>query len=102
MTYHAATPRSDVSAALAEDPLGLTRAQLAANPEQAGVGATAYNTRKSLVQEQFGVVVDDKLSDADDFDTMLCTGHRATTQFQAIPQATEISAPLYPVEAGTQ
>src|SRR5208282_2012616 len=28
-----------------QDPLGLTQAQLAANPQQAGVGAIAYNTR---------------------------------------------------------
>src|SRR5450631_1941772 len=34
-----------------QDPLGLTRAQLAANPRQAGVGAIAFNTRKSLEQE---------------------------------------------------
>jgi iron complex outermembrane recepter protein len=79
-----------------KDPLGLTRAQLAANPEQAGVGAIAYNTRKSLKQEQSGVIYDDKVSSADDFTTTLYAGHRDTTQFQAIPQATEAAAPLYP------
>jgi iron complex outermembrane receptor protein len=79
-----------------QDPLGLTRAQLAANPQQAGVNAIAYNTRKSLAQEQLGVVYDDKLSPADDVVASLYTGHRATTQFQAIPQATQQAAPLYP------
>jgi iron complex outermembrane recepter protein len=79
-----------------QDPLGLTRAQLAANPEQAGVGAIPYNTRKDLAQEQFGVVYDEKLSASDDFSTTVYTGHRATTQFQAIPQATQQNAPLYP------
>jgi iron complex outermembrane receptor protein len=79
-----------------QDPLGLTRAQLAVNPEQAGVGAVAYNTRKNLVQEQFGVVFDDKLSEYDEFNSTVYTGHRATTQFQAIPQATQQNAPLYP------
>jgi iron complex outermembrane receptor protein len=39
-----------------QDPLGLTRAQLAADPTQAGVNAIAYNTRKSLAQEQVGAV----------------------------------------------
>src|SRR6202795_2852372 len=34
-----------------QDPLGLTRAQLEANPTQAGVNAIAYNTRKTLVQD---------------------------------------------------
>jgi iron complex outermembrane receptor protein len=79
-----------------QDPLGLTRAQLAANPRQAGVGAIAYNTRKDLAQEQLGLVFDDKLSAYDEFSSTVYTGHRATTQFQAIPQATQQNAPLYP------
>ena len=37
-----------------QDPLGLTRAQLAADPTQAGISAILYNTRKSLAQEQLG------------------------------------------------
>jgi iron complex outermembrane receptor protein len=79
-----------------QDPLGLTRAQLAANPTQAGVNAIAYNTRKSLVQEQLGAVYENQLSAADDLSASAYTGHRATTQFQAIPQATQQAAPLYP------
>ena len=79
-----------------QDPLGLTRAQLAADPTQAGVNAITYNTRKSLAQEQLGAVYDNKLSAADDFIASVYTGHRATTQFQAIPQATQQAAPLYP------
>jgi iron complex outermembrane receptor protein len=79
-----------------QDPLGLTRAQLAANPEQAGTGAIPFNTRKSLGQEQLGLVFDDKLSVNDAVNTTVYTGHRATTQFQAIPQATQQNAPLYP------
>jgi iron complex outermembrane receptor protein len=79
-----------------QDPLGLTRAQLAADPTQAGVNALAYNTRKSLVQEQLGAVYENHLSAADDVFASVYTGHRATTQFQAIPQATQQAAPLYP------
>ena len=79
-----------------QDPLGLTRAQLAANPEQAGVGAIAYNTRKNLAQQQIGAVYDNQVGTNDDFNVTAYTGHRATTQYQAIPQATEQSAPLYP------
>ena len=79
-----------------QDPLGLTRAQLTADPTQAGVNAIAYNTRKSLAQEQLGVVYDNRLSAADDVVASVYTGHRDTTQFQAIPQATQQAAPLYP------
>jgi iron complex outermembrane recepter protein len=78
-----------------QDALGLTRAQLAADPRQAGVGALQFNTRKSLDQEQLGVIYDDKLSADDDWSSTLYTGHRATTQFQAIPVSTQ-SAPLSP------
>src|SRR5579863_2467604 len=79
-----------------QDPLGLTRAQFSADPRQAGVGAIQYDTRKSLDQEQLGTVLDDKLSDHDALSAMLYAGHRATTQYQAIPQATEQSSPLNP------
>ena len=84
-----------VESPFVEDPLGLTRAQLTANPNQAGVNAIAYNTRKSLSQEQLGVDYDDKFTAADELVATAYTGHRATTQFQAIPQATQ-AAPLYP------
>src|ERR1700723_1649096 len=79
-----------------QDPLGLTRAQVAADPTQAGVNAIAYNTRKSLAQEQLGVVYENHLSAADDLVAGVYAWHRDTTQFQAIPQATQQAAPLYP------
>ena len=85
-----------VQSPFVQDPLGLTRAQLAADPSQAGVNAIAYNTRKSLAQEQLGLVYDNRLSAADDLVASVYTGHRTTTQFQAIPQATQQAAPLYP------
>jgi iron complex outermembrane receptor protein len=78
-----------------QDPLGLTRTQLAADPRQAGVGALPFNTRKSLDQQQLGLVFDDALSARDAWSSMVYTGHRATTQFQAIPVATQQN-PLYP------
>ena len=79
-----------------QDPMGLTRAQLEANREQASPAALLYNTRKSLDQEQLGVIYEDKLSQEDTFSTTIYSGHRATTQFQSIPQATEEKEPLYP------
>ncbi len=79
-----------------QDPLGLTQAQLEANPEQAGTGAVQYNTRKVLHQEQLGLEYEGRLSAADELSGLLYAGSRATTQFQAIPQATEQRSPLNP------
>jgi len=72
-----------------QDPLGLTLAQLATDRTQAGVNALAYNSRKSLNQEQIGAIYDRQLSASDTLEATLYSGHRATTQFQAIPASTE-------------
>jgi iron complex outermembrane receptor protein len=79
-----------------QDPLGLTQAQLEADPQQAGTNAILYNTRKSLVQEQLGIAYQNQISAADEIFASAYTGHRATTQFQAIPRAVQAAAPLYP------
>ncbi len=79
-----------------QDPLGLTRTQLAANPRQAGIGALPYDTRKDLDQEQTGVVFEDTLGSHDTFTASTYVGHRAATQFLAIPQAVEQRSALYP------
>jgi iron complex outermembrane receptor protein len=79
-----------------QDPLGLTRQQLSADPSQAGSNALLYDTRKSLAQEQLGASYEAAL---DEHDTLVVSGyggHRATTQFQAIPKATQVAAALYP------
>jgi iron complex outermembrane receptor protein len=75
-----------------QDPLGLTRLQLAADPTQAGVGALQYDTRKWLAQEQAGWIYERSLTANDDWTTTWYAGHRATTQYQAIPAATEHAA----------
>ena len=77
-----------------QDPLGLTQAQLS-TPEQAGDNAIAYNTRKSLQQEQAGVAYDLHAGAGLDLAAMLYGGHRATTQFQAIPRAAQ-ARPTHP------
>jgi iron complex outermembrane receptor protein len=79
-----------------QDPLGLTQAQLDANPVQAGNGAILYNTRKSLNQEQGGVILDYTFSPEDALSSTVYVGHRATEQFQAIPQSVQEKEPLYP------
>jgi len=73
----------------AEDPLGLTRAQYDANPRQAGINAVAFNTRKSVDQEQFGLVYTRDLGDHDALSAMVYGGNRGVVQFQAIPVATQ-------------
>ncbi len=79
----------------AQDPLGLTAAQLAANREQAGTGALAYDTRKSVNQEQLGAHYERRLSASDDLSAVVYGGGRDTTQYQAIPKANE-GAPTNP------
>ena len=78
-----------------QDPLGLTRAQLAADPRQAGTNAIAYNTRKSLSQEQLGATYERQLAPRDALSFAVYTGHRDTTQFQAIPMSSE-GRPTHP------
>ncbi len=78
-----------------QDPLGLTRAQVASDPTQAGIGAVPYDTRKDLAQEQLGLIYDARWAN-DALTVTGYTGHRTTTQFQAIPQAVQQNAPLYP------
>src|SRR5580658_2122086 len=76
----------------AQDPLGLTRAQLASDREQAGTNAIAYNTRKSVQQEQVGAHYERTLSANDELSAMIYGGGRDTAQFQAIPKTTEGAA----------
>jgi iron complex outermembrane receptor protein len=76
----------------AQDPLGLTRAQLASDREQAGTNAIAYNTRKSVQQEQVGAHYERTLSANDQLSAMIYGGGRDTAQFQAIPKSTEGAA----------
>lgn len=80
-----------ISSPSSQDPLGLTAAQLAADPTQAGVNADAYNSRKSLDQEQAGAIYERELGSADTLQAMVYGGHRATVQYQAIPKSTEAS-----------
>lgn len=72
-----------------QDPLGLTVAQVRANPTQAGTNAIAYNTRKALAQEQVGAVYENQLNSNDDLSATVYSGHRTTLQYQAIPSFTE-------------
>jgi iron complex outermembrane receptor protein len=74
------------------DPLGLTGAQLASDRDQAGTGALAYNSRKSVQQEQFGADYERSLGMYDRLSATSYVGQRLTSQFQAIPASTETAA----------
>jgi iron complex outermembrane receptor protein len=74
-----------------QDPLGLTYAQWLVDPRQAPVAIT-YNTRKSLGQEQAGVIYATPLNSQLDLTSTTYVGARETTQFQAIPQTTQAVA----------
>ncbi|HXF47531.1 MAG TPA: TonB-dependent receptor [Burkholderiaceae bacterium] len=79
----------------AQDPLGLTRAQLEANPEQASPVALQFNTRKSTRQGTAGAEIRSRLGDESQLTTTAWLGRRDVTQFQAIPVATQ-AAPNHP------
>lgn len=75
----------------ADDPLGLTQAQLASNPDQPATGAIPFDTRKWVNQEQFGLIYHRPFGDGDALDATAYGGHRAVTQFQAIPVFTQLA-----------
>jgi iron complex outermembrane receptor protein len=67
---------------LAQDPLGLTQAQVDADPSQAGFGALANRTRKTVRQNQLGAVLEHRLSSAAKVQVRAYAGRRETLQFQ--------------------
>ncbi len=68
-----------------QDPLGLTRAQVEANPHQAASQATSFNTRKSIHQEQSGAVAEHRLGTEDLLRANFYIGDRQVRQYQSIP-----------------
>ncbi len=66
---------------LAQDPLGLTRAQADANPRQAVALASQFNTRKTVDQNQGGVLVEQRLSEKDSLEFRIYGGTRQLTQY---------------------
>jgi iron complex outermembrane receptor protein len=67
----------------AKDPLGLTAAQFLANPKQAGNFALANDTRKTVNQEQAGVVLEHKLNTDTRIQARIYGGNRDNLQYQA-------------------
>jgi iron complex outermembrane recepter protein len=73
----------------AEDPLGLTPAQFAADPDQTAAVALQFNTRKSLEQQQAGLIYDLDLTDTQSVRVLGYYGRRDVEQFLSIPTGTQ-------------
>jgi len=65
---------------LAEDPLGLTHAQFDQNPRQVVPGAITFNTRKTIEQQQAGLVMAHKLTASDTLNARIYAGARKVNQ----------------------
>ena len=80
----------------AQDPLGLTPAQFFADPFQAAPAAIQFDTRKSLQQQQAGLIWTFDFTSNQSLQVMGYYGHRAVLQFLSIP----ISAQAPPTSSG--
>jgi iron complex outermembrane receptor protein len=78
-----------------QDALGLSRALMLANPRQVDASALQFNTRKSIAQQQAGIVFERPFDDANLLRVMAYSGGRRVEQYQAIPVATQ-AGPLNP------
>lgn len=71
------------------DPQGLTREQFETDPRQASAGAQAFNTRKSVSQQQLGAVFEHDVADDSQLRLLAYGGERHITQFLSIPVGTQ-------------
>ena len=78
----------------AQDPQGLTREQVEEDPRQASAGALQFDTRKSVSQQQLGLVYERDVG-AHQWRLLGYAGHRDVVQFLSIPVATQRN-PLSP------
>jgi iron complex outermembrane receptor protein len=75
-----------------QDPLGLTRSQVAADPRQADASTSTFNTRKSIRHEQIGLTVAHRLDGANRLRASAFFGDRQVRQFQALSGSAITSA----------
>ncbi len=75
----------------AQDPLGLTPAEFAANPSGTDPAAATFNTRKSLQQQQGGLIYDWDINEQNSVRVLGYYGHRIVQQFLSIPAGTQAS-----------
>ncbi len=80
----------------ADDPLGLTHAQVQENPRQATSVATLFDTRKSVRQSQAGLRYIQQSGAAHRWQAQVYGGSRAVEQFLSLP----VAAQRNPLNAG--
>lgn len=68
---------------LAQDPLGLSRAQFEQNPRQVVAGALFFDTRKKIENQQTGLLLEHKLTAGDTLNARVYDGTRKVTQMLA-------------------
>ena len=78
-----------------DDPLGLTRSQFLTDPRQPQTVAVQFNTRKSVHQEQAGLVYEQNLGSDQTIRVLGYAGQRDVEQFQSIPLSVQ-AAPTSP------
>jgi iron complex outermembrane recepter protein len=69
----------------ADDPQGLTAAEFAADPDQTDPTSLQFNTRKSLQQQEGGLILQLELTERQSVRLMGYFGHRSVLQFLSIP-----------------
>ena len=67
----------------ANDPLGLTAAQVISTPQGAGTNAESWNTRKTVTQLQGGIEILQKINSESGLKLMVYSGTRNQFQYQA-------------------
>lgn len=86
---------NSVALPLAQDPLGLTRAQFEADPRGVAPQALAFDTRKTVEQTQGGIIYERRVAPQHTVRVLAYAGHRGTEQYQSIPVAPQAN-PLHP------
>jgi len=74
------------------DPLGLTRAQMTANPRQADARSTDYQAGKDVSQRQLGAVVDHRIDGDSELMARVYAGQRDLDNRLSIPLAAQLPA----------
>ncbi|MGY4828155.1 TonB-dependent receptor family protein [Sphaerotilaceae bacterium SBD11-9] len=74
-----------------QDPLGLTRAQWEANPQQVVPAAITQDTRKTVRQQQAGTVIEHRFGEDTVFTGRLYLGERSLDNALSVPPAAQAS-----------
>lgn len=75
----------------ADDPQGLTRSEADADPRAASPGALAFDTRKTVQQQQLGALLEHDLGERAGLRLLVYAGHRDTAQMLSVPVAAQRS-----------